>query len=200
MATHDPRIDAYIKKSAEFARPILTHLRAVVHEACPEVVETVKWKSPSFEYKGILCGMAAFKEHCAFGFWKHELVVEGSNGKEREAMGSFGRLTSVSDLPSKAVLKRYIKAAMKLNEDGVKVVRAKTRPKKPVALHPDFKSALAGNAKARAVFEAFSPSAKREYVEWIADAKADATRERRLAQAMEWIAQGKQRNWKYMNC
>jgi len=200
MVTRDPRIDAYIKKSAEFSRPILTHLRAIVHETCPDVVETMKWSSPSFEYKGILCGMASFKEHCAFGFWKHELVVEGASGKEREAMGSFGRLTQLSDLPPKAVLKRYVKKAVKLNDEGVKVVRSKTVPKKAVALHPDFKAALAGNAKARAVFEAFSPSAKREYVEWIADAKADATRERRLAQAMEWIAQGKHRNWKYMNC
>lgn len=200
MVTRDARIDAYIKKSAAFSRPILTHLRAVVHEACPDVVETLKWSSPSFEYKGLLCGMAAFKAHCVFGFWKHDLVVAGSSGKEREAMGSFGRLTKLSDLPAKSVLKSYVKTAMKLNDDGVKVVRAKTRPKKPSALHPDFKAALAGNAKARAVFEGFSPSAQRDYIEWIADAKADETRERRLAQAMQWIAQGKQRNWKYMNC
>ena len=200
MVTRDARIDAYIKKSAEFSRPILTHLRAVVHESCPDVVETLKWGMTSFEYKGILCGMAAFKAHCAFGFWKHELVVEKSNGKDREAMGSFGRLTKLSDLPSNAALKRYVKTAMKLNDAGVKVVRAKTRPKTAVPMHPDFKAALARNAKARAVFEAFSPSAKKEYVEWIGGAKGDDTRERRLDQAMEWIAQGKQRNWKYMNC
>ena len=200
MAKKDPRVDAYIQKSAEFARPILTHLRAVIHEACPDVVETVKWSAPSYEYHGILCGMAAFKAHCAFGFWKHDLVVDSQSGKAREAMGSFGRLTKISDLPSKAMLTRYIKTAMKLNEDGVKVVRAKTRPKGPVPMHPKFKAALAKNAAARKVFEAFSPSAKNEYLEWIADAKGEDTRDRRLAVAIEWISQGKQRHWKYQNC
>lgn len=197
MTTRDKRIDAYIANSPEFAKPILTHLRAIVHQSCPEVVETLKWRAPSFEYKGILCGMAAFKAHCAFGFWKHELVVASTDAKAREAMGSFGRLTQVADLPSKSLLIRYIHVAMKLNDEGVKVVRSKTRPKKPVALHPDFKAALARSAKARAAFDAFSPSAKSEYVEWIADAKADATRERRIEQALEWIAEGKQRHWKY---
>jgi uncharacterized protein YdeI (YjbR/CyaY-like superfamily) len=200
MGARDPRIDAYIKKSAEFSRPIMEHLRDIVHEACPDVVETLKWSAPAFEYKGILCGMASFKAHCAFGFWKHDLIVEGATGKERDAMGSFGRLTKISDLPSKAVLKRYVKKAVKLNEDGVKVVRSKTRPKTAVPLHPTFKAALARNAKAKAVFDAFSPSAKREYIEWIGGAKGEDTRERRLAQAMEWIAEGKQRNWKYMKC
>ncbi|MBL8859244.1 MAG: YdeI/OmpD-associated family protein [Planctomycetes bacterium] len=200
MVTRDPRIDAYIKKSPEFSRPIMTHLRALVHAACPSVIETIKWGAPSFEYKGMLCGMAAFKAHCSFGFWKHEQVVEDRPGKAREAMGSFGRLTQLSDLPSKAVLSRYVKKAMKLNDDGVKAVRTKTRPKKPVPMHPTFKAALAGNSKARKVFDAFSPSAQREYLEWIADAKTEATRERRLDQAIEWISEGKQRNWKYTNC
>lgn len=199
MGTRDPRIDAYIEKSAEFARPILTRLRENVHAACPDVVETLKWSHPSFDYKGILCGMAAFKQHCAFGFWKHALVVEGDT-KADEAMGSFGCLKRVSDLPPRAELTRYVKKAMKLNDDGVKAVRAKTRPKKPIPMHPDLKRAFAQNKQALATFEAFSPSHQREYLEWIADAKADATRTRRLEQAIEWMAQGKPRNWKYMNC
>lgn len=200
MVRKDRRVDAYITKAPEFARPILNHLRAVVHQSCPDVVETLKWGHPSFEYKGILCGMAAFKAHCAFGFWKHELVVGATGDKAREAMWSFGRLTKVADLPAKPALARFVKKAMKLNDDGVKVVRAKTAPKKPMPMHPTFKAALARHAKTRAVFEAFSPSAQREYLEWIGEAKSEDTRERRLAQAIEWISAGKKRNWKYENC
>jgi uncharacterized protein YdeI (YjbR/CyaY-like superfamily) len=199
MGNRDRRIDAYIAKSAEFARPILVRLREIVHEGCPEVVETVKWSHPSFEYKGIFCGMAAFKQHCAFGFWKHELVV-GDEPRMKEAMGSFGRLKSMEDLPSKALLLRYIKKAKQLNDDGVKVVRAKTRPKKSVPMHPKLKAALNKQKGALVNFEAFSPAQQREYLEWIAEAKAEATRERRIAQAVEWIAEGKLRNWKYMKC
>jgi uncharacterized protein YdeI (YjbR/CyaY-like superfamily) len=195
MGTRDPRIDAYIEKSAPFAQPILEHLRAAVHEACPEVEETLKWRSPSFEHHGILCGMAAFKEHCAFGFWKHALVA----GEERssEAMGSFGRLTSVRDLPKKAELKRLIKRAMQLNEQGIKVERRKTAPRKPLPVPPELKAALAKDKAARAAFEAFSPSHRREYAEWIGEAKGADTRARRLAQALVWIRAGKHRNWKY---
>jgi hypothetical protein len=199
MVTRDKRIDAYIEKSADFAKPILTELRAVIHAGCPDAVETLKWSHPSFEYKGILCGMAAFKQHCTFGFWKHELVV-GKTGKAAEAWGGFGRILSVKDLPAKAEMKRLLQKAMKLNDEGVKVVREKKAPKKAVAMHPAFKKALAANAKARANFEEFSPSKQREYLEWIADAKADDTRERRLKDAIPWIAEGKSRNWKYMNC
>lgn len=200
MGTRDRRIDAYIQKSAPFAQPVLRHLRAVVHAACPEVVETLKWSSPSFEYKGILCGMAAFKQHCVFGFWKHELVLEGLDEKARTAMGSFGRLTSIADLPSKAVLTRHIKKAMALNDAGVKNMRTKTRPKAPARMHPALKAGLERNKKALVTFQAFPPSQKREYMEWIAEAKGEDTRERRLAQAIEWMAQGKPRNWKYMKC
>lgn len=200
MVTRDKRIDAYIETSPAYARPILAHLRAVVHAACPSVVETIKWSSPSFEYEGILCGMAAFKAHCAFGFWKHELVIDGASGKEREAMGSFGRLTSIADLPSKAVLTRYVKKAMKLNEDGVKAPRTKTRPKPAIPVHPALTAALAKNKRALATFDAFSPSQRREYVEWVGEAKGEDTRERRIQSAIEWMAEGKPRNWKYMNC
>lgn len=200
MSTRDPRVDAYLEKAPEFAQPILTHLRAVVHEACPEVVETVKWGMPSFEYHGILCGMAAFKKHAVFGFWKHSLVVEDAGGKDKDAMGSFGCLRTLDDVPSKTVLKRYLKKAMKLNEDGVKVVKPKHTPKKPQPVHPEFKAALGRNAKAKATFEAFAPSHKREYVDWIAEAKKDDTRTRRIEQAVAWLAAGKKRNWKYESC
>lgn len=199
MGKRDPRFDAYIAKAAPFARPILTELRERVHAACPDVVETLKWSHPSFEYKGILCGMAAFKAHAVFGFWKHKLVV-GDDPKANEAMGSFGCLTKVSELPAKAQFARLVKQAMQLNDQGVKVVRDKTRTKKPIKMHPAFKAALAKNKKALATFEAFSPSHRREYMEWISDAKQDATRERRLATAIEWLAQGKSRNWKYEKC
>ena len=200
MVTRDPRVDAYIKKAAPFAQPILKHVRAVVHEACPEVVETLKWSCPSFEYEGILCGMAAFKAHCVFGFWKHSLVLDGVDEKARTAMGSFGKLTTLDDLPSKTEMKRLIKKAMKLNEDGVKAPRDKTPKKKRPSMPPELDAALDKNKKARAVFDAFSPSHQREYMEWIGEAKGEDTRQRRLETALEWIAQGKPRNWKYMKC
>ena len=199
MGKRDVRLDAYIKKAAPFAQPILTKLRQRIHAACPDVVETLKWGHPSFEYKGILCGMAAFKQHAAFGFWKHDLVV-GKDAKAKEAMGSFGRITSLGDLPPAARFAGLVKKAMELNDAGIKVARVKTRKKKPIAMHPDFEKALARDAKARANFDAFSPSGQREYLEWISDAKQDATRERRITTAVAWIAQGKPRNWKYQNC
>jgi uncharacterized protein YdeI (YjbR/CyaY-like superfamily) len=200
MGTRDPRVDAYIAKSAEFARPILSHLREVVHTACPEVEETMKWSFPNFMYKGMLCSMASFKEHCAFGFWKEALVL-GKNAKGEQAMGSFGRITKLKDLPSKKVLAGYIKAAMKLNDDGVKSpTRTKKKAPKEVVVPEDLANALRADKKALATFEKFSPSHKREYINWITEAKAEATRSRRLATAIEWMAEGKPRNWKYMNC
>jgi hypothetical protein len=199
MATTDKRIDAYIAKARPFAQPILERLRAMIHETCPEVVETLKWRHPSFEYRGLLCGMAAFKGHAAFGFWKHDLVV-GKDGKAREAMGSFGRITDLSELPGKGVFARHMKVAMRLNEDGVQVVRKKTRPKAPIAMHRELAAAMAGSKKARATYASFPPSAQREYLEWVADAKSDDTRARRIAQAVEWMAEGKRRHWKYEKC
>jgi uncharacterized protein YdeI (YjbR/CyaY-like superfamily) len=201
MGKRDPRIDAYIAKSAEFAKPILVHIREVVHAACPEVEEAIKWSYPNFLYKGMMCGMAAFKEHCSFGFWKHALVVGGNDGERMEGMGTFGKITKISDLPPKKVLSGYIKTAMKLNEDGVKnPARAKPAKPKEVVVPEVLAKALQGNHKARASFERFSPSHKREYVEWITEAKTEATRARRLQTAIEWMAEGKPRNWKYMNC
>jgi uncharacterized protein YdeI (YjbR/CyaY-like superfamily) len=196
MGKRDKRVDAYIGKAAAFAKPILTHIRETVHEACPDCEETLKWSSPAFMYKGILCGMASFKEHAVFGFWKHELLL---GERTNEAMGSFGRLTSVKDLPPKKRLVMLIKRAMKLNDDDIKVSRMRTaQPKATLAMPADLESALAKNKKARTSFAAFSPSHKREYLEWITDAKADATRARRIATAMEWMSEGKPRNWKYM--
>lgn len=199
MVTRDKRIDAYIEKAPEFAKPVLVALREAVHASCPDVVETIKWRNPSFDYKGLLCGMAAFKQHCTFGFWKHAQVV-GESEKGNEAWGSFGRMTSVKDLPSKAALAKLIKKAMRLNDDGVPVQRTKTGPKPAPTMPPALKKALAGNAAAREQWAAFTPGKQREYMEWIGEAKTDATRERRLGQALEWIAEGKPRNWKYMNC
>jgi uncharacterized protein YdeI (YjbR/CyaY-like superfamily) len=194
-SSKDPRIDAYIAGAAPFAKPILQHLRKLVHAGCPDVEETIKWKNPSFAYKGLMCGMAAFKEHCAFGFWKHELVV-GDAGS-RDAMGSLGRITSLDDLPPDATLIGYVKKAAALNENGVKVERQATATKPPVRVPADLTAALKKNATARRYFDAFSPSHRREYVEWITEAKTDATRQKRLATAVEWIADGKGRNWKY---
>ncbi len=164
MSTKDPRVDAYIVKSQDFAKPILIHIRAVVHQACPDVEETIKWNFPAFMYHGILCGMAAFKEHSAFGFWKGTLIV-GEKGKSLEAMGSFGRMTKLSDLPSDQILSHYIKQAMELNEKGVKAPpKRKSAPRKPIKVPPYFTTALKKNKKAKEAFEAFSPSHQREYL------------------------------------
>lgn len=194
MGTRDPRVEAYIEKSAEFARPILSRLREIVHEACPDVEETIKWSAPAFVYQGPLANMAAFKAHCAFALWKGSLVVENPSD---EAMGQLGRIQSLSDLPPKRTLVAWIRKAMKLNEEGVKVPR-QSRKKRPEAKVPaDLKQALAGRAEARAAFEGFSPSHRREYVEWIEEAKRPETRARRIASTVEWLAEGKSRNWKY---
>jgi uncharacterized protein YdeI (YjbR/CyaY-like superfamily) len=199
MPTIDPRIDAYIEKSQDFAKPVLTHLRALVHEVCPDVKETLKWSMPSFEYKGILCGFASFKQHCTFGFWKQSLMESDEFSEAKTAMGSFGRLTSITDLPKDAVIRKLIKQAMKLNDDGVKITKTK-REKKELAVPGILLEALAKNDKAAETFDAFPPSCKREYLEWITEAKTDATRDKRLATTIEWLAEGKRRNWKYEQC
>ena len=201
MPKKDPRIDAYIAKSAEFAKPILKHLRKVVHAGCPNVEETMKWSFPHFDYKGVMCGMAAFKEHCAFGFWKAELIFDGDSNAEQEAMGHFGRITSLADLPNEKTLINYVRKAARLNEKGVKAPwRARQKKKPPLTIPDYFSTALKKNAKARKTFENFSPSNKREYVEWVTEAKREETRRQRLATSIEWLAEGKVRNWKYLNC
>ena len=202
MGLRDPRVDAYIAKSAEFARPVLSHLREMVHTACPECEETLKWSAPSFTYRGkILCGMAAFKQHATFGLWQGAMVLGPEGRSLDDAMGQFGRLTKVADLPGKPELGGYIKQAMKLIDDGVK--RPPTRdskPKPPAETPDDLAAALKKNAKARVAFEAFPPSARREYIEWITEARREDTRQKRLAQTVEWLGEGKRRNWKYENC
>lgn len=199
MGQKDKRVDAYIASKPEFARPILKHLRAVVHEACPDVQETLKWGMPAFEYHGLLCNMAAFKQHATFGFWKGKLIV-GSKGQDLESsMGQFGRITAVKELPAKRVLISYVKKAMALNEAGTTVKRA-VKPKPALQMPADFKAALTKNRRALAAFEGFSPSAKRDYLEWVLEAKQPATRAKRIATTVEWVAEGKRRNWKYEKC
>jgi uncharacterized protein YdeI (YjbR/CyaY-like superfamily) len=199
MSKRDPRIDAYIAKSAGFARPILRHIRSVVHAACPQVEEGIKWGMPHFGYRGgMMCQMAAFKQHCAFGFWKAARIL-GPDGRSAEkAMGQFGRLTSLGDLPPRRVLTGYIRQAMALHEEGVRVPRPRRRPRPSVRTPADLAAALKENARAGATYREFSPSHRREYVEWITGAKGADTRARRLATAIKWMAEGKSQNWKYM--
>lgn len=191
------QFDAYIANSPDWAQPILTTLREIVHEACPDVQEEMKWRAPTFLHHGIMCGMVAFKHHCAFHFWKGELVTGAALGANGDgAAAQFGKLTSVKDLPAKKVLVACIRKAMKLNEEGVKVARpAKKRPELPMPSY--FMTAIKKNKRALTAFEAFPPSHRREYIEWITEAKTEATRDKRVAQAVEWIAEGKARNWKY---
>jgi uncharacterized protein YdeI (YjbR/CyaY-like superfamily) len=201
MGKYDPRVDAYIAKAEPFAQPILSHLRALVHKACPAVEETIKWGFPVFEYKGMLCNMASFKKHCVFGFWKAALMSDKSlevNAKSEVAMGHMGKLTTMKDLPADSRILKNIREAAKLNEQGIKVEKKKPALKKPATLPPYFKKALASNDAAKKTFDAFSPSHQREYIEWITEAKTEATREKRIEQALEWLSEGKPRNWKYM--
>lgn len=198
MPSQDPRIDAYIAASAEFARPILEEIRKRVHAACPQVEETIKWGMPNFVHAGgILCGMAAFKQHASFGYWKHALVMGEA---ERDGMGSYGRLASMRDLPPRTRMQADLKKAMRLNEDGVKPERRKPASKPVPEIPGDLAAALDKDKAAKATFDGFPPSCKREYIEWIVEAKREETRAKRLAQAVEWMAEGKRRNWKYGNC
>lgn len=198
--SRDPRIDAYIARQADFARPILDHLRSAVHSACPEAEETLKWSMPHFLYKGqMLAGIAAFKAHATFGFWRAREVL-GETGAEREAMGQFGRLASVADLPPDEMLHDLIRKAMALTDSGMRPARAKAAPKPERETPPELDSALSASAAARATFDGFPPSCRREYVDWVVEAKRPETRDKRIAQAVEWMAEGKKRNWKYENC
>lgn len=199
MPTTDKRVDAYIAKSAEFAQPILKTIRATVHEACPEVEETIKWSMPFFMYKGILCSMAAFKQHCALHIWKGDTVL--GEEKSDEAMGQFGRIESVKDLPPKSKFLAYLKKAKQLHDDGVKPARPKRSVEKKELVVPTyFTAALKKNKKALATFDRFPYSKRKDYVEWVTEAKTDETRDRRLQTSMEWLAEGKARHWKYEKC
>ena len=198
MGTKDKRIDAYIGRAGAFAQPILRTLRASVHTACPQVEETIRWGMPFFAWRGLLCHMAAFKQHCAFGFWKGSLVVGRDAAAAREAMGHFGRLTAAEQLPSRARLAALIRRAMALNAAGVKSpTRSKPRRTARPTIPPELQTVLRRRRGALAHYRALSPSQQRDYVEWLAEAKQPQTRARRLAQAVAWIGAGKARNWKY---
>ena len=209
MGKRDPRVDTYIAKAGDFARPILKHLRELVHKACADFQEEIKWSRPCFIYRGgILCGMAAFKEHCSFSFWGAEIgsVLFKDGVIQDGGMGSLGRITSLQDLPPDKQLLGYIKQAVAFVDEGKgqTFIAANRRvakpPKPPLEPPPEFLAALEKNRSAVKAFGAFSPSCKREYVEWITEAKRPETRDRRIAQSVEWISEGKQRNWKYKSC
>ena len=201
MAKKEKAIDTYISKSADFAKPVLKHLRELVHKACPEVEEKMKWSFPHFDYKGeMMCSMAAFKQHASFGFWKAALMkdpVLAETAKSEVAMGHLGRITSLKDLPPDKKLTAWIKEAMKLNEQGIKVEKPRTTEKKELVVPDYFVKALQKNKKAKQVFDNFPYSHKKEYLQWITEAKTEETRNKRMATALEWIAEGKGRNWKY---
>lgn len=195
MGTKDPRVDAYIESANPFARPILKRLRKWAHQYCPKCEETLKWSAPHFAYKGrMYCGMSAFKEHCAFGFW-HPMMRRNDNSLE--GMGSFGKIRSLADLPSEAEFAEMAAQAMKLTDENVKAPPKPKAERTPLVVPPALKAALAKNKKAAATFEEFGYSHRREYIDWIAEAKRDETRDARVKQAVEWLAAGKQRHWKY---
>lgn len=199
MGKPDPRADAFIDKKAAFAQPILRHIRDIVHRACPEVAETIKWGMPSFTYKGqILANMAAFKEHATFGFWRSKEVA-GTDDAE-SAMGQFGRLTSVADLPDDAALEAMVRKAAALIDSGTKAPRPLKHPKPALSMPDDLGAALGANPSAQATYDGFPPGQRREYLEWVTDAKRPETRAKRISQAVEWMAEGKRRNWKYESC
>lgn len=198
----DKRIDAYIDKSADFAKPVLAHLRKLVHRGCPDVEETMKWSFPHFDYKGMMCSMASFKQHCVFGFWKASLMKDPnklfSSTRSDDAMGQFGRIQSIKDLPANAVMLKYIREAVRLN-DMEKKLPVKPRPaiKKTLKIPTYFTGAVRKNKKAWQTFQNFSYSNRKEYVEWVTEAKTEETRKKRLETAVRWMSEGKGRNWKY---
>lgn len=198
MPTLDPRVDAYLAAAPDFARPLLARLRADVHAACPAVVETIKWSRPHFLLDDkLLCGMSAFKAHCAFGFWAREGAAPGQAG----AMGDFGRLATLADLPASAEMRRQIRAAAALLQAGApRASRPDRAPRAPLAMPDDFASALAQVPQAQRHFAAFPPSKQRDYLEWVLEARREDTRARRIAQAVDWLSEGKPRNWKYEAC
>jgi uncharacterized protein YdeI (YjbR/CyaY-like superfamily) len=202
MEQYDHRIDEYIGKKAAFAQPILKHLRELMHAVSPLITETIKWGHPFFEYKGTLANMAGFKEHCVFGFWNSRGIVDPHGvlqlPDEREAAGNFGRITKLTDLPSDEILKDFILQAIALKDNDYKAPAKQTKPPKAPIAEPDyFIAALNDNPKSKAIYEAFSPSHKREYLEWITEAKTEATQLKRTESAMELMAEGKSKNWKY---
>ena len=197
--SREPRIDAYIANAQPFARPILAHVRTRVHAVVPGVEEAMKWSAPGFTLNGkILLMMAAFKQHAALNFWRGQEIGDGE--QKAGAMGQFGRLSSIDDLPADAELDSLIREAAELSKSAPAPRKAKHEPKPAPEMHPDFAAALAQAPKAKATLDGFPPSAQRDYLEWIAEAKQDATRSKRIATAVEWLSEGKRRHWKYQNC
>jgi len=203
MSQYDSRVDAYIDKAAPFAQPILKHLRELVHSVSPLISETMKWGFPFFDYNGSVCQMAAFKEHMGFGFWKQSQLNDPGKliRPEEGTAGSFGKITSLNELPSDEILIDFIRQAMELNkpENKKPAVKKDTTPKAAIDMPVDFADLLAANPTALDIYNKFSPSHKREYLEWIVEAKSDATRQKRMETAVEWIAEGKSRHWKYQS-
>jgi uncharacterized protein YdeI (YjbR/CyaY-like superfamily) len=197
MAKKDPRIDAYIAKAKPFARPILKHIRKLVHQGCPDVDETIKWGSPHFDYQGSpMAGMASFKEHAVFGFWKASLLSGAKTSKSAEAMGQFGRMASLDDLPADAKILKMVREAAKLNEQGITVKRPKPGSKPPLPVPADLAKALAKSKMAKAGFEGLTPGQRREYLEWLLEAKREETRAKRFKTALAQMAEGKSLYWK----
>jgi uncharacterized protein YdeI (YjbR/CyaY-like superfamily) len=192
MPKQDPRVDAYIARAADFARPILLRVRKLVHATCPEVTEAIKWGVPFYEHKGILLTTPAFKQHCALIFWKSKLIFDKGDQQKK-----LRRIISLADLPGDKILAGYIKRAIELNEAGVKTPRRQPKSKEKLTVPDYFLAALAKNKKTLVTFQNFSPSCQREYIEWITDAKREETRAKRMQTAIEWITKGKSRNWKY---
>jgi uncharacterized protein YdeI (YjbR/CyaY-like superfamily) len=201
MSEKDPRVDAYIEKAAPFAKPILVKLRKLIFRACPDAKETIKWSFPCYEIHGsMLCNMAAFKEHCSFGFWKAVLLSDPQDIlhlADKNSMGHLDRLLTLKDLPPDGLMISYLQEAALLNKEKVKLDKPKRTPKKELPIPGSLAAALKKNKKAAAVFEGFSPSQRREYIEWISEAKTAETENKRLATTLEWLEQGKSRNWKY---
>ncbi|MEO8719820.1 MAG: DUF1801 domain-containing protein [Ginsengibacter sp.] len=196
----DKRIDKYISDSADFAKPILNHLRTLVHTACPEAEETIKWGFPHFNYNGIMCSMAAFKRHCAFSFWKASLMNDANSFKEKNvtSMGHLGKLTTLADLPSDQLILNSIKEAMRLNDEGIKLPERKKMDHKTEVIIPDsLKKELSLNKIAYTTFNDLSPSHKREYTTWIMESKTEGTHNKRIATTIKWLSEGKSMNWKY---
>jgi uncharacterized protein YdeI (YjbR/CyaY-like superfamily) len=200
MPNKDPRVDSYIAEAAEFARPILKHLRKLIHQGCPAAVETIKWGCPFFDYRGLLCGFAGFKAHCSLFFWRD---IDVSQWLEKTntagaSMGQFGKITSLADLPKDAILLKCVRTAVEQRDAPASKEKRARKPGKELLVPRDLKKALATNATAAATFKAFAPSHRRAYIDWISDAKQPATREKRLYTTIEWLTEGKPQNWKYL--
>ena len=198
MEQFDPRQDEYIVKAAEFAQPILIHLRQLIHDAAPEIQETMKWNMPFFDHKGPICHIAAFKQHCTFGLWKGALLPDPQDLLEKSnSMGQLRSITSLADLPSDEILMQFIREAVELNKQGIKLIKPKNTTKLPLVIPDYFAAVLREYPQAETQFNACSHSHKKEYVAWITEAKTEATRQKRMLTAVEWLSQGKSRHWKH---